>query len=167
MSILPTRPAIAATSALLRASSRATSATPSLLSEARPFSSMSVATTLAPSRAKASAQARPMPAAAAVTKARLPLRRSDMGYSLVPRHCEERSDEAIQSCSTILDCFASLAMTVLRLMIIPGYPDLAGDVVIAGGELHAGAGGLLADRVAVELLPRRLVRRVGEAALGL
>jgi hypothetical protein len=31
------------------------------------------------------------------------------------RHCEERSDEAIQSVSaeTSLDCFASLAMTVV------------------------------------------------------
>jgi hypothetical protein len=27
------------------------------------------------------------------------------------RHCEERSDEAIQPCFAILDCFASLAMT--------------------------------------------------------
>jgi hypothetical protein len=40
-----------------------------------------------------------MPAAAAVTKARLPLRRSDIVFSLefnmksLPRHCEERSDE--------------------------------------------------------------------------
>jgi hypothetical protein len=30
------------------------------------------------------------------------------------RHCEERSDEAIQSYSGTLDCFASLAMTDLR-----------------------------------------------------
>ena len=44
-------------------------------------SSMSVANTVAPSRAKAMAQARPMPAAAAVTKARLPFRRSDMFFS--------------------------------------------------------------------------------------
>jgi hypothetical protein len=28
-----------------------------------------------------------------------------------PRHCEERSDEAIQGHAKILDCFASLAMT--------------------------------------------------------
>jgi putative transcriptional regulator len=28
-----------------------------------------------------------------------------------PRHCEERSDEAIQNCAKCLDCFASLAMT--------------------------------------------------------
>jgi hypothetical protein len=27
------------------------------------------------------------------------------------RHCEERNDEAIQPVTTILDCFASLAMT--------------------------------------------------------
>ena len=31
------------------------------------------------------------------------------------RHCEERSDEAIQGIAEAsLDCFASLAMTVLR-----------------------------------------------------
>ncbi len=30
----------------------------------------------------------------------------------------------------------------------------------ARGEFDAGAGGLLADRVAIELLPRRLVRRI-------
>src|SRR5215472_1824216 len=82
MSVLPTRLAMASTAAVSRASSLATSAMPSLFSEAMPFSSMSVANTLAPSRANASAQARPMPAAAAVTKARLPLRRSDMGVSL-------------------------------------------------------------------------------------
>jgi hypothetical protein len=30
----------------------------------------------------------------------------------IPRHCEERSDEAIQpGLSAALDCFASLAMT--------------------------------------------------------
>jgi len=28
------------------------------------------------------------------------------------RHCEERSDEAIQPFSPVLDCFASLAMTM-------------------------------------------------------
>src|SRR3954447_8924607 len=52
-------------------------------------------------------------------------------------------------------------------MIIPRYADLARDVVIAGCELHAGAGGLLADGRTIKLLPRRLVGRVGEAALGL
>jgi hypothetical protein len=31
---------------------------------------------------------------------------------LALRHCEERSDEAIQSPAGILDCFATLAMTV-------------------------------------------------------
>src|SRR6202790_896690 len=53
------------------------------------------------------------------------------------------------------------------LMIMPRRADAAGDVVIAGGEFHAGAGGLLADGGAIELLPRRLVGRIGEAALGL
>src|SRR5262249_25406399 len=78
-----------------------------------------------------------------------------------------------------LDCFAEpvigprfartrwLAMTTSRLMIISRHADLACDVVVTRRELHAGAGRLLADRRAIELLPRRLVGRVGEAALGL
>jgi hypothetical protein len=33
-----------------------------------------------------------------------------------PRHCEERSDEAIQCCAAALDCFASLAMTMMSLL---------------------------------------------------
>src|ERR1700730_8369097 len=52
-------------------------------------------------------------------------------------------------------------------MLRPRHADLPGDVVIAGGELHAGAGGLLADGRAVEFLPRRLVGGIGEAAFGL
>src|ERR1700722_6616413 len=52
------------------------------------------------------------------------------------------------------------------LMIMPRRADAAGDVVIASGEFHAGAGGLLADGGAIEFLPRRLVGRVGETALG-
>src|SRR5713226_6869062 len=39
-----------------------------------------------------------------------------------------------------------------------------GDVVIARRELQASAGGLLADGGAIELLPGRLVGRIGEAA---
>src|ERR1700730_17074286 len=53
------------------------------------------------------------------------------------------------------------------LMIVPRNADGPCDVVIAGCELHAGAGGLLADGRAIELLPRRLVGRVFEAAIGL
>src|SRR5215204_7489756 len=52
-------------------------------------------------------------------------------------------------------------------MIIPRHADRARNVLIARGELHASAGGLLADGRAIELLPRRLVSRVGEAALRL
>src|SRR5438477_9189540 len=44
------------------------------------------------------------------------------------------------------------------LMIIPRDADFARDVLIARGEFHAGAGGLLADGRAIEFLPRRLVR---------
>src|SRR6185437_13457097 len=135
MSMVPVRAAMAATASLSRTSSLATSETPSLPSSARPFSSMSVAITVAPSRAKAVAQARPIPTAAAVTNARLPLRRSDI--------------------------WIYIARTAS--MIIAGDADTAGDVAIAGREFHAGAGGMLPDGRAVEFLPRRLVGRVGEA----
>src|SRR5580692_12165267 len=145
MSMPPTRLARPATEEVSRASSRATSAIPSLARSANPFSSMSVAKTLAPSRAKAIADARPMPAAAAVTNARLPFRRSDMFFSLRFCHCEEQSDEAIQTSFSMLDYFALLAMTGSVLVIIPGDAELAGDVVVARGKLHAGAGRLLAD----------------------
>src|SRR3954462_15457334 len=50
------------------------------------------------------------------------------------------------------------------LVIVPRYAYRAGDVVVASGEFEAGAGGLLADIVAVDLLPWRLVFRIGEAA---
>src|SRR5271166_6501200 len=44
-----------------------------------------------------------------------PVRRSQCACQRAPRHCEKRSDEATQKakelCPTILDCFASLAMT--------------------------------------------------------
>src|SRR4029078_8537621 len=53
------------------------------------------------------------------------------------------------------------------LMIIPRHADGAGDVVIARREFHAGAGGLLADGGAIELLPWRLFGRIGEAAFRL
>src|SRR5262249_38194510 len=40
--------------------------------------------------------------------------RHPLGFAqMSPRHCEERGDEAIQLAYTKLDCFASLAMTVL------------------------------------------------------
>src|ERR1700733_10366288 len=79
-------------------------------------------------------------------------------------HCEEQSEEAIRNSFSMLDCFASLAMTGFALMIIPGDAEFAGDIVVARGKLHAGAGGLLADGRAIDFLPRRLVCRIGEAA---
>src|SRR5258708_15823850 len=65
-----------------------------------------------------------------------------------------------------MDCFASLAMRAVGLMIIPGVRDRARDGGIARGEFQAGAGGLLADGRAVQFLPRRLVGRIFEAAIG-
>src|SRR5262249_10352917 len=151
----------------------ATSAMPSPLSGARPFSSISVANTAAPSRAKASAQARPIPALAAVTKARLPLRRSDIfffSFSTLVIPGRAKREPGIHN----HDRGYGFRVCVLRThpgmtasVVVPRHADLACDVVIAGRELHAGAGRLLADGLAIELLPGRLMGRVGEAALGL
>src|SRR4051812_30575912 len=52
-------------------------------------------------------------------------------------------------------------------MIIPRHADGAGDVAVARCQFETGAGGLLADGVAVELLPRRLVFRIRKSAHGL
>src|SRR5438105_2153396 len=175
MSVLPARLAMAATAALSRTSSFATSAIPSLLSAASLASSISVANTVAPSRAKATAQARPIPTAAAVTNARLPFRRSDMKVSSKWYELGDavvviaRSEATKQSMPTqwrngLLRCARNDGG---GLMIIPRHADRARNILIARGELHAGAGGLLADGRAIQLLPRRLVGRVGEAALGL
>ena len=49
-------------------------------------------------------------------------------------------------------------------MIIPCPADASSDVVIARREFQARAGGLLAHGRAIELLPGRLVGRIGEAA---
>ena len=69
-------------------------------------------------------------------------------------------EQSILSWCGKMDCFASLAMTVVAVVaaisvIVPGRADRARDVVVAGGKLHAGAGRLLADGRAVDFLPRR------------
>src|SRR3954453_8696517 len=88
----------------------------------------------------------------------------------------QRSDEAIHTClvalwiaSRSLSSGAHSRDPVARndgscLVIITRHADATGDVVIARCELHASAGGLLADRGAIELLPGRLVGGIGEAA---
>jgi hypothetical protein len=39
----------------------------------------------------------------------------DLTHDFFPaRHCEERSDEAIQNLAVSLDCYASLAMTRVK-----------------------------------------------------
>src|SRR5215471_6817268 len=79
----PSRLAIASIAVVSRASSATHWATPASSRPAMAVSSRSLATTLAPSRAKASAVARPMPLADAVQKASLPLSRSVM--RILPR----------------------------------------------------------------------------------
>src|ERR1700749_3842501 len=58
-------------------------------------------TTLAPSLASSSAEERPMPRLEPVTTATFPVRSNGgvfiAGFAPCVRHCEERSDEAIQS----------------------------------------------------------------------
>src|SRR3954463_15802487 len=61
----------------------------------------------------------------------------------------------------------SPGLRVPNSVIIPRHTKAAGDVLVARGELHAGAGRVLADCVAIKLLPGRLVRRMLEAAIGL
>src|SRR5882757_2136083 len=172
MSIFPMRLAKPSTSAVLRTSSRAVSAMPSWPRVAMPPSLMSVAITVAPSRAKAMAQARPMPAAAAVTTARFPFSRSDIHFSQsVLMFVFVIASEAKQSIPPLRG-YGLLRRYAPRndgrnLMIIPRDADLARNILIARRELHAGAGGLLADGRAIEFLPRRLVGRVFEPTIGL
>src|SRR5215471_12334880 len=88
------------------------------------------------------------------------------------RGASRRSNSASLSRRGRVDGLTLLAMTVVAAgarmsVIIPRHADLAGDIVVARGELHAGAGGLLAYGVAIDLLPGRLVRREAEAALRL
>src|SRR3954465_3406043 len=59
----------------------------------------------------------------------------------------------------------SPGLRVPNSVIIPRHTKATGDVLVARGELHAGTGRLLADGVAIKLLPRRLVRRMLEAAI--
>src|SRR5947209_1885684 len=171
ISTVPARFAMASTAAVSRTSSFATLATPPLFNAARFSSSTSVANTPAPSRAKASAQARPMPTAAAVTNARLPFRRLDIWFLLfvvIPGRAPWREPGIHNPRSWLwipgLRQTAHPGMTGCWSVIIPRHPDGAGDVVVAGGEFEAGAGGLLADIAAVQFLPGRLVLRIGEAA---
>src|SRR5689334_8332757 len=94
---------------------------------------------------------------------------------LVRRHCEERSDEAIQPLrAKILDCFASLAMTAIlvRELVRDGLqqqiePDPAA-ADEAGGRQHAVArsGGARAgsDPARQGARPDLLARHDGRAA---
>src|SRR5262249_50714527 len=79
----------------------------------------------------------------------------------VHRHCEERSDDAIQSLSTNLDCFASLAMTTTssrRQLVIDGIVGIAGDIAAIEGRAIIGG-----ERKAV-LQPSRQIRVGNEDA---
>jgi hypothetical protein len=71
------------------------------------LSLISVAMTVAPSRANAMAQARPMPAAAAVTTARLPFRRSDIvsSFDVIPVRCEHRTANRNSVCPSTSECW--------------------------------------------------------------
>src|SRR3569832_2571817 len=96
--------------------------------------SRSVATTSAPSAMKVAAIAAPMPCPAAVMKARLPLGRP-----------------------------ATSKSSLYSSMIVARH-ELLGDALIFDRRLEHHAVGELVDHAALNLLPRRLVRRIGEAA---
>src|SRR3569623_1268980 len=96
--------------------------------------SRSVATTAAPAAMKVAAMAAPMPCPAAVMKARLPLRRP-----------------------------ANSKSSLNSSMIVARH-ELLGDALIFDRRLEHHAVGELVDHAALNLLPRRLVRRIGEAA---
>jgi phage terminase large subunit-like protein len=89
----------------------------------------------------------------------------------VPRHCEERSDEAIQSAAeSALDCRASLAMTNLglkRIVIGVDPPASAGGdacgIVVCGLD-REGMGYVLADHSVRGLPPEGWARAVVRAA---
>src|SRR6185312_17130197 len=98
--------------------------------------SRSVATTSAPSAMKVAAIAAPMPCPAAVMKARLPLRRP-----------------------------VTFEFSLTRLLVIIPRHELLRDALIFDRRLEHHAVGKLIDHAALNLLPRRLMRRIGEAAL--
>src|SRR6516165_8700960 len=59
----------------------------------------------------------------------------------VPRHCEERSDEAIhRAASGEMDCFATLAMTSFRILATPQRPSNASSVPSEKSEGAGNAG---------------------------
>src|SRR3954468_1098351 len=97
---------------------------------------------------------------------------------LSARHREESTTKLRSNFALVRrsnpDCLRADISGLLRfarndgmLVIIPRHPERAGDVLVARGELDAGAARVLADGVAIEFLPRRLVRRGLEAAIGL
>jgi hypothetical protein len=54
------------------------------------------------------------------------------------RHCEERSDEAIQFFRSPLDCFASLAMTIK--LAFPAHTFSNGNSILLRFSSHSGTG---------------------------
>src|SRR6185437_3281754 len=97
--------------------------------------SRSVATTSAPSAMKVAAIAAPMPCPAAVMKARLPLRRP-----------------------------VTFEFSLARLLVIIPRHELFRDALVFDRRLEHHAVGELIDHAALDLLPRRLMRRIREAA---
>src|SRR6185437_7782739 len=82
---------------------------------------------------------------------------------------DDRLREAIQGRKERLDCFVACAPRNdgWGLMIVPRHAEGMRDVAVAGREFHTGAGRVLANSVAIELLPGRLVGGMGIAALRL
>src|ERR1700733_119406 len=154
MSTSPISRASASTASFERTSSLRLSVS----SPARPPTSMSVATTRAPSRAKASAVARPMPAAAAVSNATLPANRPAMWAAPSQSRSRGRPEWPPSGASRRLAA-AFLADPRLRR---------AGRAYCQGGEnwhrqrrRSRGAAGASLDRAAIAQLVEHVIRNDG------
>src|SRR5215813_4552216 len=145
--MVPTLRAISATAALSRTSSGTASAMPLPERSESPFGSMSVATTWAPSRAKAKADALPIPAAAAVTNARLPFNRSAIAAHSsmrMPRRAEALDDVLIArrklkaGAGRVLPHGRAVELLPRRVMLWIGIAALGLQPLASFGEVRVG-----------------------------
>src|SRR5215467_12793863 len=135
------------------------------------FSSKSVAITRAPSAANASAMARPIPCPAAVMSASLPCRRKAMAcFSLRGVTGFAAFGSRGSACPGPMPPFtrsrvSSTAFARQMGSVVVPWHALLRDAMIFDGWLENHAVGELIDHAALDLLPRRLARRIFPAAV--
>src|SRR5262245_24087850 len=95
------------------------------------------------------------------SRSRLPVQRRGRTRARYPPHPLSRMRVYPSIDQTFVSC------PEFFLMVVARNADGAGDVAVARRKFEARAGGMLADSVAIKLLPRRLIARVGETALRL